>query len=57
MLPSMYGTMVVLGNFDQDMSSPYCQQWIELLTSDGATTTKDVWMVLEVPLRIEFTEM
>ena len=53
----MYGTMVVLGNFDQDMSSPYCQQWIELLISDGATTTKDVWMVLEVPLRIEFTEM
>ena len=57
----MYGLIVVLGNFDLRMSSPYCQQWIELLTFYGTATNgvmgKDQWMVLEVPLRNKFTEM
>ena len=57
----MYGTMVPQGNFDPGMSSLYCQQLIELLTLDGTATngiaTKDQWMVLDMPLRIEFLEM
>ena len=57
----MYGTMVVLGKFDPGTSSHYYQQLMELLNFDGTTmngiTAKNQWMVLELPLRMEFTEM
>ena len=53
--------MVALGKFDPGTSSHYYQQLMELLNFDGTTmngiTAKNQWMVLELPLRMEFTEM
>ena len=52
--------MVVLGNFDSGMSFLYYQQSIQPLNVDGTATNgiiaKDQWMVLELPLKIKFTD-